>query len=114
MNAAFHLSVLFFVAAILIGLGHYFPYDRFFHRKLNNIEAYTYGTAVICGLASVGFLFMGDMTAIAILLTVAAGAGITTIALYMLDGWTETNHRIEDAKDVADLASKRFNQEFED
>lgn len=71
------------LTALVLALGHWFPWTR----NLNRIEAYIYGVAsIIAGYATWRFL-NHDWRTVLGLATIAIIAGLTVVIAYKIDGF---------------------------
>lgn len=100
-------TIAFFVPAMAMLVGHWFPWRKLFGRELTRLQAYAYGVGWIVGVACIVLAIWQDWFAIAVIIASTSGAALATLSAYALDTWAEQRHKLLDEQDKAAYAGLR-------
>ncbi|MGV1049178.1 MAG: hypothetical protein ACOYD4_11720 [Solirubrobacterales bacterium] len=95
------MSEIFIAAgfsALLIGVGHWFPWRAILHRDLHRTEAYIYGLLAILGPSFAVLWLHAEWFALALITACALAAGLTTVATKGLDKITAYRNELHDRR----------------
>lgn len=90
-------------SALLIAVGHWFPWRALLHRELHRVEAYIYGVLAILTPACVALALRGDWYAIYLVVACAVSAGVVTVATKAIDrvaAWRNELHDMRARQDA--------------
>ncbi len=97
------IAITALIPAALILAGHWFPWPTMLGRKLNRLEAYAFGVAVIYATPLALYYYAADKTQITAMFIVSCvAAGLATLAAWGIDILVERYHQLQDAKDAAE------------
>lgn len=97
------IAISALVPAALILAGHWFPWPTVLGRKLNRLEAYAFGVAVIYATPLALVYYADNKAQITSLFVVSCvAAGVATMAAWGIDILVERYHELQDAKDAAE------------
>lgn len=85
-------------SALLIAVGHWFPWAALLHRDLHRVEAYIYGVLAILAPACVVLALQGDWYAIYLVGACAVAAGVVTVASKAIDRVAEWRNELHDMR----------------
>lgn len=75
------------LSALILLVGHYFPWHKLLARPLGKLQSYSYGSgAVLCGFSFWRYFGRGDMATPAGLVFIYFVAGAVVWGAYWLDG----------------------------
>jgi hypothetical protein len=97
--------IVFFMAAVVILAGHWFPWRSMLGRKLSRLEAYAFGSMAMVAPAVGALVAMGEAAAAWVIVAGTAGAGLATLGAYGVDKLIAMRHELLDAKDAAAYAT---------
>lgn len=96
------------VTVLILGFGHYFPWQSLIGRELPRIAAYVYGVLAIA-LPATSFMLLKDLWLAAVVLWASiVGGGASVIGCYALDSYLDNRMRRKEAEEREALARKQL------
>ena len=98
MTKMLEIGIAAGLSALIIGVGHWFPWRGLLHRDLRRTEAYIYGVCAILLPVLTVLSQRGDWYAIWLTLACVAAAGAMTIGAKAIDAVLEYRNELHDRR----------------
>jgi len=107
-NPILDIFIVCVVTVLILGFGHYFPWNSLLGRELPRIAAYIYGVLAIALPATSFMLLQNLWLAAAVLWAAIVGGGASVIGCYVLDSYLDNRLRRREAEEREALARKQL------